>query len=105
MRRNCQSPSTHVEPCNEVYVLKVKGVLAQGWGELGDTVFKKQYALLHTLRLYLNNFVNTAYELITLVFRITCSAPLMANMGNDLEVTRQRSTCLLSSKCRGKDNM
>jgi len=41
MRRNCQSPSTHVEPYNEEYALKVKGVLAQGWGELGDTMFKK----------------------------------------------------------------
>jgi len=31
MRKNYQSPCTHVEPCNEEYVLKVKGVLAQGF--------------------------------------------------------------------------
>jgi len=31
MRKNCQSPCTHVEPCNEEYVFKVKGVLAQEW--------------------------------------------------------------------------
>jgi hypothetical protein len=32
IRINCQSPSTHVEQCNEVYVLEVKGVLVRGWG-------------------------------------------------------------------------
>jgi hypothetical protein len=41
MRRNFQSPSTQVEPCNGKCVFKVTAVLAQGAGEPGDSLFEK----------------------------------------------------------------